>query len=101
MYTFSSKISPDEVIGSSLVQRSWESVILGDPARAARREIGPYFFENAIGFNPNYQRQSTERDTDSSTLVGGSRGPNKTNRNIVRQITKFGIIVFCEIFINI
>ena len=34
-------------------------------------------------------------------LVGGSRGPNKPNRNIMRQINKFGIIVFCKILINI
>ena len=34
-------------------------------------------------------------------LVMGSRGPNKANRNIVRQITKFYIIVFCKILINI
>ena len=36
-----------------------------------------------------------------NTVVGGSRGPNKTNRNNVRQITKFGIIMFCKILINI
>ena len=34
-------------------------------------------------------------------LVGGSRRPNKAKRNIVRQIIKFGIIVFCKILINI
>ena len=34
-------------------------------------------------------------------LVGGSRGLKKANRNIVRQITKFGMIVFCKIIINI
>ena len=28
-------------------------------------------------------------------LVRGSRGPKKANRNIVRQITKFGMIVYC------
>ena len=33
-------------------------------------------------------------------LVGGSRGPNKPNRNIVRQIAEFGIIVYCKIIIN-
>ena len=32
---------------------------------------------------------------------GGSRGSNKANRNGVRQITKFGIIVFSKIVINI
>ena len=34
-------------------------------------------------------------------VVGGSRGPNNANRNIVRQIAKFGIIVYCKIIINI
>ena len=34
-------------------------------------------------------------------IVGGSRGPKKANRNIVRQITKFGMIVACNILINI
>ena len=33
-------------------------------------------------------------------IVGGSRGLKQTNRNFVRQITKFGIIVFCKILIN-
>ena len=36
-----------------------------------------------------------------SLVVGGSRGPNKANRNIMRQIPKFDIYVFCEIVINI
>ena len=34
-------------------------------------------------------------------VVGGSRGLKKANRNIVRRITKFGIIMFCKILINI
>ena len=34
-------------------------------------------------------------------LVGGSHGPNKLNRNIVRQIAKIGLIVYCKIIINI
>ena len=37
----------------------------------------------------------------SLLLVGGSRGPNKANHNIVRQIAIFGIIVHCKIIINI
>ena len=37
----------------------------------------------------------------ASAIVGGSRGSNKANRNVVRQITKFGIIVFRKIVINI
>ena len=32
---------------------------------------------------------------------GESRGSNKAIRNVVRQITKFGMIVFCKIVINI
>ena len=43
----------------------------------------------------------TEMDSFQYILVGGSRGPKKANRNIVRQITKFGMIVFCKILINI
>ena len=43
------------------------------------------------------QRQQLLRVSDS----GGSRGPNNVNRNIVRQIAKFGIIVYCKIIINI
>ena len=37
----------------------------------------------------------------ASIVVGGSHGPNKMKRNIVRQIAKFGIIVYCKIIINI
>ena len=36
-----------------------------------------------------------------SNVVGGSRGLKKAKRNNVRQITKFGIIVFYKILINI
>ena len=31
---------------------------------------------------------------NGTIFVGGSRGQNMANRNFVRQITKFGIIVF-------
>ena len=34
--------------------------------------------------------------TCHAELVAGSGGPNKANRNIVRQITKFGMIVYCD-----
>ena len=33
-------------------------------------------------------------------LVGGSRDPNKANRNKVRRIAKFGMIVYYKIVIN-
>ena len=36
-----------------------------------------------------------------ASIVGGSRGPNKPNRNILRQIAKFVIIVYCKIIIII
>ena len=42
-----------------------------------------------------------EKTTPIRRTVGRSRGPNKANRNIVRQITKFGLIVYCRILINI
>ena len=43
----------------------------------------------------------TSKRKERMYIVGGSRGLNKANRNIVRQITKFGIIVFYKILINI
>ena len=48
----------------------------------------------------NEERKSSSHPTDLHT-VGGSRGSNKANLNVVRQITKFGMIVFCKIVINI
>ena len=51
--------------------------------------------------DPHQQMKLFFIDAVAGHLVGGSRGQNKANRNIVRQITKFGMIVFCKIYINI
>ena len=56
----------------------------------------------SLGLDLGAEPRSSQHQIDSDlSIVGGYRGSNKANRNVVRQITKFGMIVFCKIVINI
>ena len=54
-----------------------------------------YIYQENTSFNFQFYRHSS-CGNPILTIKRGSRGPNRANRNIVRQITKFGLIMYLK-----